>query len=220
MISQQPENFESFLEQAKSADIIPVVLNLPADLLTPLAVYLKISEQAENSFLLESVEGGESLARYSFIGANPEMIVSGNDSEVSIRKNGLIDSLKISLFDFLREHFTKFRVSTNEDLPSFIGGAIGYFGFSCSSWFEKSLKKSFANEQISDEAELMFYKTVIAYDHAKQVIKIISLVFKNDAENESELKRLFENAVSKNEEIKKYLENNQITISKNSENLF
>ena len=88
MISQQPENFEHFLGQAKSADIIPVVLNLPADLLTPLAVYLKISEQAENSFLLESVEGGESLARYSFIGANPEMIVSGNDSEISIRKNG------------------------------------------------------------------------------------------------------------------------------------
>ena len=64
----------------------------------------------------------------------------------------------------------------------------------------------------------MFYKTVIAYDHAKQVIKIISLVFKSEAENESELKRLFENAVSKNEEIKNILENNQITISKNSEN--
>ena len=89
MISQQPESFESFLEQAKSADIIPVVLDLPADLLTPLAVYLKISEEAKNSFLLESVEGGESLARYSFIGANPEMIVSGNDSEISISKNGL-----------------------------------------------------------------------------------------------------------------------------------
>ena len=214
---QQPENFEGFLEQAQSADIIPVVLNLPADLLTPLAVYLKISERAENSFLLESVEGGESLARYSFIGANPQMLISGNDSEVAIRKNGSIDKLNFSLFDFLREHFTKYQVSTNEDLPSFIGGAIGYFGFSCSSWFEKSLKKSFAGEQISDEAELMFYKTVIAYDHAKQVIKIISLVFKSDAENESELKGFFENAVSKNEEIKNILEYNQITISKKSE---
>ena len=219
MISQQPENFESFLEQAKSADIIPVVLDLPADLLTPLAVYLKISEEAKNSFLLESVEGGESLARYSFIGANPELIVSGNDSDISITKNGSIDSLKISIFDFLREHFTKFRVSTNEDLPSFIGGAIGYFGFSCSSWFEKSLIKSFAGEQISDEAELMFFKTIIAYDHAKQVIKIISLVFKNEAENESDLKKLFENAVSTNEKIRNILENNQISISKKTENL-
>ena len=217
MNSQQPENFESFFEQAKSADITPVVLDLPADLLTPLAVYLKISQRAENSFLLESVEGGETLARYSFIGANPEMIVSGNDSEISVRKNGSIETLKISLFEFLREHFTKFRVSTNEDLPSFVGGAIGYFGFSCSSWFEKSLQKSFAHKQISDEAELMFYKTVIAYDHAKQIIKIISLVFKNDAENESELKSLFENAVSKNEGIKNILDNSQIPISKKSE---
>ena len=219
MISQQPENFESFYEQAKSSDIVPVVLNLPADLHTPLAVYLKISEQAENSFLLESVEGGESLARYSFIGANPEMIVSGNDSEISVRKNGSNTSNKISLFDFLREHFTNFRVSKNEDLPSFIGGAIGYFGFSCSSWFEKSLKKSFANEQISDEAELMFYKTVIAYDHAKQVIKIITLVFKDEAENEANLKKLFENAVSKNEEIRNILENNQISIVNKSANI-
>ncbi len=159
MISQQPENFDKFLDQSKIADIIPVVLNMPADLLTPLAVYLKISETAENSFLLESVEGGESLARYSFIGANPEMIVSGTDEHITIRKNGLNENLEISLFDFLRNHFSAKKISTNEDLPSFIGGAIGYFGFSCSGWFEKTLKKSFENEKISDEAELMFYKT-------------------------------------------------------------
>ncbi|MEO6590399.1 MAG: anthranilate synthase component I, partial [Pyrinomonadaceae bacterium] len=212
MISQNPENFENFLDRIENADIIPVVLNLPADLLTPLAVYLKIGENAENSFLLESVEGGESLARYSFVGANPEMIVSGNDEKVSIKKFDSEEILPVSMFDFLREHFKKSKISDDENLPSFIGGAIGYFGFSCSSWFEKSLKKSFVNEQISDEAELMFYKTVVAYDHAKQVIKIVSLVFKNESENEYELKNSFENAVSKNQEIREILETRQISL--------
>ena len=56
-------------------NVIPVVATMPADLLTPLAVYLKMSANAANSFLLESVEGGRSLARYSFIGADPEIIV-------------------------------------------------------------------------------------------------------------------------------------------------
>lgn len=220
MVSQQPVNFEEFLTQTANADIIPVVLNLPADLLTPLAVYLKISENSENSFLLESVEGGESLARYSFIGANPEMIVSGNDKFVIEKKNGAENKINISLFDYLREHFKNFQISKNEDLPSFSGGAIGYFGFSCSSWFEKSLKKSFVTEQISNEAELMFYKTVIAFDHAKQVIKIISLVFKNEAENAIGLEKLFIEAVSKNSEIRNILDNNQISLSNQSANNF
>lgn len=222
MISQKPENFDEFLERSKTADIIPVVLNLPADLLTPLAVYLKISETAENSFLLESVEGGESLARYSFIGADPEMIVSGNNEYISINKNGSNETLKISLFDFLRKQFTDKKISADENLPSFIGGAIGYFGFSCSAWFEKSLKKSFENEKNPIESELMFFKTIIAYDHAKQVIKIISLVFKEDCENDSELKNSFEKAMAENQNLKEILENKPISLpanpSKESEN--
>ncbi len=217
MISQKPENFDEFLDQSKTAEIIPVALTMPADLLTPLAVYLKISETAENSFLLESVEGGESLARYSFMGANPEMIVSGNDEQITLKRNDSKEVLQISLFDYLRKHFTEKRISSTEDLPSFIGGAIGYFGFSCAGWFEKSLKPSFVNENISEEAELMFFKTVVAYDHAKQVIKIISLVFKNECKNENDLKKSYEKAVAGNQKIKAILENEQVSLPKNSQ---
>lgn len=218
MISQKPENFEEFSEFANSAGIIPVVLSLPADLLTPLAVYLKISDGAENSFLLESVEGGESLARYSFIGASPEMIVSGNDEKVSVQKDGSNEVYDIPLFDFLRGHFGKFEIAKTDDLPSFIGGALGYFGFSCSSWFEKTLKKSFVKEQIQDEAKLMFYKTVIAFDHAKQLIKIISLVFKKESKSETDLKVSFENAVAENKKIKEILQTKQISVFEENKN--
>src|SRR5687768_223572 len=99
----------------KSANVIPVVETISADLLTPLAVYLKLSANSSNSFLLESVEGGRSLARYSFIGADPEFVTRAND--------------KADLFDVLREHFLKHRTESDADLPPFIGGAIGYLGF-------------------------------------------------------------------------------------------
>ena len=66
------------------ANVVPVVHTMPADLLTPLAVYLKLADANANSFLLESVEGGETLARYSFIGVEPEFTVTGNNSFVFI----------------------------------------------------------------------------------------------------------------------------------------
>src|SRR5690349_16921094 len=87
------------------ASVIPVVRTMPADLLTPLAVYLKLSAHSANSFLLESVEGGRSLARYSFIGADPEMIVRGNDSNVRITDRQGDRVVEKGLFDMLRDHF-------------------------------------------------------------------------------------------------------------------
>ena len=105
--------------------MVPVVDTLPADLLTPLAVYLKLSADAENSFLLESVEGGETLARYSFVGVDPEFVVNGNDTRVSVVSDSGVEEFDSGLIEFLRTHFAKNRVHQDESLPSFIGGAIG-----------------------------------------------------------------------------------------------
>jgi anthranilate synthase component 1 len=151
-----------------------VVETMPADLLTPLGVFLALSAGSKNCFLLESVEGGETLARYSFIGTDPEMIVSGNDKRVSILdRDGERDETR-SMFDFIRDHFRTVAATHEHDLPSFIGGAIGYLDFSCVEWFEPSL----ATERPADEiqAAFMFYRSIVAFDHAKQVVKIITLV--------------------------------------------
>ncbi len=208
------KNFGIFSDKSKSANIVPVAETLAADLLTPLAVYLKLSENAEKSFLLESVEGGENLARFSFIGANPTMILKGNDSEISIKQNDSEETRQISLFDFLRKHFAENKIADTEDLPSFVGGAIGYFGFSCAGWFEKTLKNH-SIENNSDDALLMFFRTVVAFDHAKQVIKIISLVFTDEADGDDQkLKSLYENAVAENQKLKDILENNPILLPK------
>ncbi len=200
--------FDEFLSKAERANVIPVIETLPADLLTPLSVYLKLAEGSSNSYLLESVEGGESLARYSFIGVDPRMVVSGNDVSVVIDGE---TALETSMWTYLREHFRKYNVVQDSEMPSFVGGAIGYFGFSCSGWFEPSVKT--AAESIIPESTFMFFRSIVAFDHAKQSIKIISLVFTDEGDDDADgLRKLFDLAVSANSAIKNVLEHQSILI--------
>ena len=179
----------------KETNVVPVVTRMPADLLTPLAVYLKLSEDSTHSFLLESVEGGKSLARYSFIGADPESVET---------VSGSLDSLK--------EHFRAQSANIDADLPPFIGGAIGYLGFDCAEWFEPSLKVENSSNAAS---AFMFYRSIVAFDHAKQIIKIISLVFTDEAESENELEDLFDAANERNNQIKQKLEHGELIVPSN-----
>jgi anthranilate synthase component 1 len=148
--------------------LVPVIDTMPADLLTPLGVYLKMSRAGAESFLLESVERGESVGRYSFIGVDPRAVDVGDLSSADPGQ---------SLFTRLRAHFDAFEVQRDEELPPFVGGAIGYLGFDCAGWFEPKVRGDG-----TPPAELMFFDSVIAFDHAKQVIKIITLAKREDRE--------------------------------------
>lgn len=178
--------------------VVPVVDTISADLLTPLAVYLKLSASGGNSFLLESVEGGESLGRYSFVGVDPEMIVRGDARSVGVEDRSGQRSMPVPAFEFLREHFATRAVMSEEELPPFIGGAIGCFGFNCAGWFEPSLRLP-SNK--GDDATFMFFRSVVAFDHAKQVVKIITLVFPDEGDIE-DAQRM---ARSRNEAVRKVL---------------
>ena len=157
-------------------NVKPVLVTMPADLLTPLAVYLKLSANSTHSFLLESVEGGKSLARYSFIGAGPVEVLSGGQD----------------VYRQIREHFATHFAESDQELPAFIGGAIGYLGFDACEWFEPSL----GGENDAGECAFMFYRSIVAFDHARQVIKIVSLDL--DAEPEK--------AAARNAQIREILE--------------
>jgi anthranilate synthase component 1 len=95
--------------------------------------------------------------------------------------------------------------------PVFVGGAIGFFDFSCAAWFEKTLKR---NQTETNNARLMFFRQIVAFDHAKQVIKIIRLVFTDEAKNEEELEKLYEKAITENEKLKEILETQSIVLPK------
>lgn len=189
------DNFEEFLRASTEANVIPVIETMPADLLTPLAVYLKLAEDGTESFLLESVEGGETLARYSFVGVDPWFGISGNNERLVRRDASGSTVIEMPMVDFLRDHFQRYRLNEREDLPSFAGGAIGSLEFGCAAWFEPSLAKCI--DPGEHEAELMFCRTIVAFDHAKQLIKIVSLAFVDEANGELEqLKCAYDSAAS------------------------
>src|SRR5688500_15735867 len=173
-------DLSTFLDRARDASVVPVVDTMPAHLLTPLSVYLKLSARSDNSFLLESVEGGTSLARYSFAGADPDRIVN-------------VHSLAS-----LRDHFLAYRAEVDPELPAFIGGAIGYMGFECSQWFEPSLNLP----SVADEACVMFYRSIVAFDHARQIVTIISLVFTDEQKSPDGLRALYDDAIKANRRIR------------------
>ena len=212
-------NFEDFLSKTERANVIPVIETLPADLLTPLTVYLKLAEGSSNSYLLESVEGGESLARYSFIGVDPRMLVSGNENSVVVANANGETAIETSMWAYLRGHFRNNIVVQDSDMPSFVGGAIGYFGFSCSGWFEPSVKTESSDRDLSPESTFMFFRSIVAFDHAKQTIKIISLVFTDESDGGPDgLETLFEKAVSANAAIRDILENRSVSIPRSNPN--
>ena len=201
-------NLQTIEQLETKADLIPVVETISADLLTPLAVYLKLSKGETNSFLLESVEGGESLARYSFIGARPEAIVRGN-SRITRVNDQVIEQ---PIFNYLRDHFTARRVDEVPGLPSFIGGAIGYLGFSCAQWFEPTL--DLQRNSDADDAAFMFFRSVVAFDHAKQLVHIITLADAGGSENVSSS---VEAATANNAQIRDVLENRPVNLPSTSQ---
>ena len=200
----------------RSANVVPVVETMSADLLTPLSVYLKLSANGGESFLLESVEGGRHLARYSFIGAVPEMVVRGGKRRYTTHKDSQVENHDIGTFDFLKQYFSQHFAATDPDLPAFIGGAIGYFGFGCTEWFEPTLDKGELNGDDGHDSALMFFRSIVAFDHAKQVVKIITLVFTDEASDEQALDALFASARKTNAAIRHTLEHGEAIVPPNS----
>jgi anthranilate synthase component 1 len=204
--------FLEFAEKAKTANVIPVVTTIPADLLTPLAVYLKLSKDAQNAFLLESVEGGVNLARFSFIGANPKAVISGDEKRTTIFDELREQSVDTPILNYLKQHLDRYNTIADSDLPAFLGGAIGFIGFSAAEWFEPVLKP-LKPDNGEPDAMFMLFRSVIAFDHAKQLISVVSLVFTDEAENDAaHLENLFNKARSENERLKTILETENISL--------
>ena len=197
--------FDELISQFDTAEVFPVVTRFPADLITPFGAYLKISQGAEYSFLFESVEGGENLARYSFLGANPERLVFEHHEKTIITSDTGETVSDKPIFEYLKDKLRLKSIADVQNLPSFIGGAVGFFDFAVIEHFEpilKNTKKRFAE---SSQSQFGFYKTTVAFDHARQQIAIITLVFK-DNNDENALRARLEKAKLTNTELYSKLE--------------
>src|SRR5688572_22747864 len=134
MWNLKPATFEEFELEVERGNTVPVVRTVPGDLQTPVGALMAITGDARFSFLLESVEGGERVARYSFLGAGPEMIVRGKGDKTYIERDGQLEVLNVRAPDFLREHFGKRKLAHRAGLPPFTAGVVGYLAYSAAAW--------------------------------------------------------------------------------------
>src|SRR3954468_22789798 len=167
-------SFEEFKELARRGTFVPVCKELVADLLTPVSAFLKIAEDADYAFLLESVEGGEHVGRYSFLGKDPFLILRARDGRTTIERGGAVTETEQPFIDTLRRLMADYRSPFVPDLPRFTGGAVGYFGYGASSWFEPVLGDLGKSDDGAQQAGFMVFDTVLAFDHVRHRILIIA----------------------------------------------
>src|SRR6266704_1036260 len=171
----QPD-FHEFQRLAKQGNLIPVYDVFSADLLTPVSAYLRIAQGSRYSFLLESVEGGEKIARYTFAGANPEEIFRYASGACVLESRQRIIWEERDPITFLRKHMAKFRPVRLPGLPPLVAGAIGYFSYDMVRLIER-LPKRLRDEIGLYDAMLMFYHGLIVFDHVQHRLWIVRNVF-------------------------------------------
>ena len=156
----QPD-FSEIQKLREHGNVIPVHKSVIADFLTPVSAYLKLEKDRKYAFLLESVEGGATLGRYSFLGCDPFLVCRYSKGQPA----DFLASLRATL--------KRYRSVTLPNLPPFTGGAVGYFGYDMVRTVE-DIPDSAKDDLGVDDAVLMFYKTILAFDHLKHQIHIIS----------------------------------------------
>jgi anthranilate synthase component 1 len=204
-------SFEEFTELARRGTFVPVCKEIVADLLTPVSAFLKIAENADYAFLLESVEGGEHVGRYSFLGKDPFLILratrgaDGQPARTTIERGGETTESDIPFIDTLRRLMADFRSPFVPELPRFTGGAVGYLGYDAASWFEPVLGDLGPSVDGSDRAGFMLFDTVLAFDHVQHRILIIANARMTPNED---LESLYQFACAKIQFLERELERN------------
>ena len=203
MLDLQPATFDLFEREAREGNVVPVVRSVLADLHTPLSVFLRVCSRSPYSFLLESVEGGERIARYSFLGADPEMVVQAKGVHTVVKRGSEEQVYPVIATEWVREYFSGRVLARRPGLTPFAGGAVGFLGYEAAQWFEPTLQdnKTVALDASTD-AVWMFYRNVIAFDRVKQRIEIVSVVLTEEAEGSLErLRELYDLAVARTKQI-------------------
>jgi len=206
-ISQlQPATFAEFERETARGNVVAVVRTIAADSIDPVDAFVNVAGSARNSFLLESVEGGEGVAKYSFIGADPYMIVRGRGNQTIVERNGSSETHAESAAEYLQRHFRERKLANRNNLPPFAGGAVGYLGYQAATWFEPALKRQTENTDPnkSDDALLMFYRSLVVFDRVQQEIHIVSVVFTDEA-SPAGLRGFYDEAVHETERLEKLL---------------
>ena len=182
--------FNEFQDLARGCTTVPVYKRILADLLTPVAAWVHLSQKAEYAFLLESVEKGNQYSRYSYVGINPQKILMHNNGKTTITENGKTIDIDTPFLTLLRETQSQYNMTKLPGIPSFTGGLVGYLGYETIAWVEDIPIHDKSDLDVPDSV-FMLFEDMIAFDHLKGSALVISNV---NVDSERDLKEQFDEA--------------------------
>jgi anthranilate synthase component 1 len=166
-------DYKEFSRLAESATLVPVVKSVAADLLTPVSAFLAVAGNEPNAFLLESVERGEQIGRYTFLGARPYMQVRARDGEIEVLRGKKKEKRQGSAIQVIKELLRQHRPAIVPGLPPFTAGAVGYFAYDVVRQLE-NIGDSTRDDFSLPDCVLMFFDRLLAFDHLRHQIHIIA----------------------------------------------
>jgi anthranilate synthase component I len=164
--------FDAYERLSESGALVPVFREIPGDLKTPVSAFLSLAARADRAFLLESVVGGERLARYSFLGRDPVATLEVRGDGVVVRDPEGARREPAGLLPALRARLGR-RVADVPGLPRFTGGAVGYLTYDAVRLFERIPDRHGPKDAVL--ASFAFYRSLVAFDHVRQRLVLIAI---------------------------------------------
>jgi anthranilate synthase component 1 len=165
-------DWRAFSRAAAGATLVPVWMRLAADLETPVGAFLRLSAGEQKAFLLESVEGGESLGRWTFMGVDPSATLEARGLELEVREGRRVTRSQGDMFAAFQAMLAEHRPAEVPGLPPFSAGAVGYFAYDAVRQIE-ALPELAADETNVPDAYLMFFRETVAFDHVRKEMVLV-----------------------------------------------
>src|SRR5260370_30978213 len=168
-------SLEQFVEKASRGNLIPVYREIVADMETPVSAFRKL-EGWDHAFLLESVEGGDRIGRYSFLGGNPFLVLKTRGRQVEIRTPERTLRRELAPGEdpltVLKEQLRAYQFVPDPDLPPFCGGAVGYIGYDTVRFFERLPDQTQDDRRLPD-CYFVFNDTLMIFDRVRHRVKVL-----------------------------------------------
>ena len=170
--SRAQPSAQEFAKLSRKHSLVPVYRTVTADLETPVSAFLRIAAEEPEAFLLESVEGGEHVGRYTFIGIQPYKKMVAWGTRITVREGRRERSFDGDIFDELKRALSGHTPAQIPGLPPFTAGAVGFFAYDAVRQLER-LPSRAKDELGVPDACLMFFDQVLAFDHVKKEIHLM-----------------------------------------------
>ena len=177
-------SFDEFRRLARRGNVVPLHRAVVADLLSPVAAFLKVAPPGASashpySFLLESVEGGERIGRYTFFGVDPFQVIACRGDRIRLTRGTKRVEESGNIFEFLRQTASRYHPVSVPGLPPFSAGAVGYLSYEAVRMLERLPPRVEPDVEL-DDAAFMYYSNLAAFDHVQHRLYLIANVLTED----------------------------------------